>query len=151
MPFQIPNDILFLARCVAILSGMCTGLDPNFNVWQALAPYAQKMIADEMTHGMGFWLEEFGAYAKLVLTLPQRLDSTLHKIERGDLSVKTPDIYRELSRLRRSNQQISIAIVFAALSLAGVQLYLADESLFASIFVFGAVITFVRFLLPRGH
>ena len=31
-PFQVPNDLLMLVRTVAILSGMCTGLDPNFQL-----------------------------------------------------------------------------------------------------------------------
>src|SRR6266545_6017349 len=33
MPFQLPHNLLLLGRTVAILSGMCTGLDPNFNLW----------------------------------------------------------------------------------------------------------------------
>ena len=32
MPFQLPQDLLFLGRTLAILSGMCSGLDPHFNV-----------------------------------------------------------------------------------------------------------------------
>ena len=33
MPFQIPQDLILLGRALAILSGMCTGLNPGFNVW----------------------------------------------------------------------------------------------------------------------
>ncbi len=47
MPFQLPHNLLLLGRTVAILSGMCTGLDPNFNLWSELAPYAQKMVMEE--------------------------------------------------------------------------------------------------------
>ncbi|HEX7973630.1 MAG TPA: AarF/UbiB family protein, partial [Anaerolineales bacterium] len=36
LPFQVPHDIIYLGRAVAILSGMCTGLDPSFNVWDHL-------------------------------------------------------------------------------------------------------------------
>jgi len=43
MPFQLPHNLLVAGRTVAILSGMCTGLDPNFNLWGQLAPYAQKL------------------------------------------------------------------------------------------------------------
>ena len=38
MPFQLPHNLLLLGRTVAILSGMCTGLDPNFNLWAQLHP-----------------------------------------------------------------------------------------------------------------
>ena len=47
MPIQVPDDILYLGRCVAILSGMCTGLNPDFNVWKGLAPFAQELIQEE--------------------------------------------------------------------------------------------------------
>ena len=46
-PFQVPNDLLMLVRTVAILSGMCTGLDPNFNLWEQLSPYASKLVQEE--------------------------------------------------------------------------------------------------------
>ncbi|MEJ2597414.1 MAG: AarF/UbiB family protein, partial [Anaerolineales bacterium] len=42
LPFQVPQDIIFLVRTVSILSGMCTGLNPNFNLFDQLVPYAQK-------------------------------------------------------------------------------------------------------------
>ena len=41
MPFQLPHNLLLLGRTLGILSGMCTGLDPDFNVWGQMAPYAQ--------------------------------------------------------------------------------------------------------------
>jgi hypothetical protein len=40
MPFQAPRDLIFLGRCVAILSGMCSGLNPEFNLFGGLAPFA---------------------------------------------------------------------------------------------------------------
>ena len=49
MPFQIPQDLLLLGRTLAILSGMCTGLDPAFNVWESVRPYAEDLIKSEMT------------------------------------------------------------------------------------------------------
>jgi len=49
MPFQLPHNLLLLGRTAAILSGMCTGLDPHFNLWDQVAPYAQKLIANEAT------------------------------------------------------------------------------------------------------
>jgi predicted unusual protein kinase regulating ubiquinone biosynthesis (AarF/ABC1/UbiB family) len=47
MPFQLHHNLLLLGRTVAILSRMCTGLDPEFNPWNQLAPYATKLIAEE--------------------------------------------------------------------------------------------------------
>ncbi len=36
MPFQFPQNLLMLGRTVAIFSGMCTGLNPDFNLWAQL-------------------------------------------------------------------------------------------------------------------
>ena len=33
MPFQVPNNLILFGRCVGILSGMASGLDPQFNVF----------------------------------------------------------------------------------------------------------------------
>ena len=56
MPFQVPHDLIHLARTVAILSGMCSGLDVEFNIWTHLAPYAQKLISSEGTSQGKAWL-----------------------------------------------------------------------------------------------
>ena len=43
----MPSDLIFLGRCVAILSGICTGLEPDFNLFQELAPFAQSLVSEE--------------------------------------------------------------------------------------------------------
>jgi predicted unusual protein kinase regulating ubiquinone biosynthesis (AarF/ABC1/UbiB family) len=44
MPFKMPQNFIYLARTMGILSGICTSLDPKFNVWQELQPYTEKMM-----------------------------------------------------------------------------------------------------------
>lgn len=43
MPFQVPQDFIYLGRTVSILSGMTTALDPTINPWSELQPYAMKL------------------------------------------------------------------------------------------------------------
>ena len=57
MPFQLPHNLLLLGRMVAILSGMCTGLDPNFNLWNQFAPYAGKLMTEEGGSNWRVWLD----------------------------------------------------------------------------------------------
>lgn len=45
MPFYLPQDFIYLGRTVSILSGMSTQLDPDFNPWHELEPYAQRLAA----------------------------------------------------------------------------------------------------------
>ena len=44
LPFQVPENLILLGRCVGILSGICTGLNPDFNVWTSVMPYASRLI-----------------------------------------------------------------------------------------------------------
>lgn len=125
MPFQVPQNMIFLARCVGILSGMCTGLDPQFNVWEHLAPYARKLIAEETKQGREFWIEEIESYARLLLAFPRRLDTLVGKLERGEISFRNAESMRHSRLLERSLRLVAGSLTFAALLLAGIQLYLS--------------------------
>jgi len=130
MPFQIPSDLIFLGRCVAILSGMCTGLNPEFNLFEGLAPFARELLAEE---GGGWlevvqgWLTEQGG---ALIQMPSRISSSLAKLERGELTVRAqaaPDLERRLRSLTRAINRLVAAVVFGALLLVGAQLYLGGE------------------------
>ena len=45
MPFQIPTDLLFVGRALALLFGMATTLDPDFNHWEAITPSNSNVAA----------------------------------------------------------------------------------------------------------
>ncbi len=149
MPFQMPENLIFLGRCVAILSGMCTGLNPDFNVWTGIAPFAQKIIREETTQGLDFWKAEIGELGRAALSLPRRLDNVLKMMESGDMSVDTPNLNRYADRLERTGRRLINAVVFATLFFSGVQLYLAEEGVFAGILIGSSVIALVRMALIR--
>jgi predicted unusual protein kinase regulating ubiquinone biosynthesis (AarF/ABC1/UbiB family) len=141
MPFQIPQNIIFLGRAVGILSGMCTGLDPQFNVWDHLAPYAQKLIADEAKNNGEFWVDELKVLARSFLSVPVKMDSILAKLERGDISVRSPEILHQVSRLEGAIRQVTGAILFAALLLGGIELSIAGHELPGNILFGGAALS----------
>ncbi len=124
MPFQIPQDFIFLARTVGILSGMCTGLDPLLNIWDHLEPFAAKLIAEEARSNREFWLEEIKAFVRSLLVYPARVEDMLGKFERGEIAVQTPDIVRQASRIETAIRQGVLSIIFSAFLLAGVLMYL---------------------------
>ena len=72
MPFQVPESLILLGRCVSILSGMASGLDPDFSVWNGLAPYVEKLMRKDGQTGARFVLKEIEAMARLLLALPRR-------------------------------------------------------------------------------
>jgi len=138
-PFQIPEDLIFLGRTIAILSGMCTGLHPQFNVWEGLAPYAQKLIAEEAVSGWEFWLGEAEKFVRAAFAVPLRLEATLGLMERGELSVRVPQIAEQVGRLELAVRRMVGGVIFAALLVGGVQLYLAGEMLFGGVLLAGAL------------
>ncbi|MBN1148469.1 MAG: AarF/ABC1/UbiB kinase family protein, partial [Anaerolineales bacterium] len=135
MPFQVPQNLVFLARCVGILSGMCTGLDPEFNLWDHLVPYARKLMAEEGLAGWEIWLAQVEKLARALIAAPQKVNNVLTRIERGEVSVHTPDVAQGVRQLETSIRQVAGSILFAALLLGGIQLYLGGALLFGSILI----------------
>ncbi len=125
MPFQAPENFVLLARCVGILSGMCTGLDKDFNIWTSIVPYAQKLITAEGSGGVRFWLKEIGGTLTTLASLPRRTDEVLRRLEQGKIETRSPELKRELGRLERGLRRLGGALVFAACLVSAVQLYLA--------------------------
>jgi len=132
MPFQVPQNLLFLARTVAILSGMCTGLEPDFNLWLQLAPYARKLVEEETSSGLDYWLDELGEMLKTLLALPGQTSRVLAQAEGSGLLVQSPQVSREVRSLTRSVDRLTGGIIFAALLIGGVMLTNAGNNTYAS-------------------
>lgn len=142
MPFQIPQNIIFLARAVGILSGMCTGLDPEFNLWSHLAPFARKLISDEAQSSVTSWFSDFEKVARSLLSMPGRVDRVLEKIEKGNLTTDHRDLNLRMERIEKAIQQLVRTLLFSMFLLGGIQLYLKDEYSFANVAFTAAILTF---------
>ena len=129
MPFQVPESLLLLGRTLAILSGMCTGLDPQFNVWTAIAPYATKLVTDEGESGWQTILAEATSVLQTAVKLPARADRVLGLVEQGKLDVRTPLLDLRVRRLERAVGRAGTAVVFAGLLVAGAILFPAEPTL----------------------
>jgi predicted unusual protein kinase regulating ubiquinone biosynthesis (AarF/ABC1/UbiB family) len=149
MPFQIPQDLILLGRTVAILFGICTGLHSEFNAWDSVVPFAQKLIAEEAVSGWEFWLGELGGMARALLALPRRTEAMLSRMERGDLAVRVPQLSRQVSRLERTIRRMAGIVVFAALLLGGIQLHLAGQVVFGSALFVGAGLALAWVIFAR--
>jgi predicted unusual protein kinase regulating ubiquinone biosynthesis (AarF/ABC1/UbiB family) len=146
MPFQLPQNLLMLGRCVAILSGMCTGLDAEFNLWNQLAPYASKLVSQEVGSNWRVWLDEAGNILKELIAIPSKTGRVLSQIERGDLTVQVPSVSRQMVYLERAVNRLTAGLVFIGFLIGGVMLYTAGQHLFADISVGGAGVTLIWIL-----
>lgn len=120
MPFQVPNNLLMLVRTVAILSGMCTGLDPNFNLWNQLEPYAKKLVAEQGGSTLDTVLETLEELAKTLVALPSQASRVLAQTEREGLLIRAPQVNLQIGMLERSIDRLSGSVIFAALLLGGI-------------------------------
>jgi predicted unusual protein kinase regulating ubiquinone biosynthesis (AarF/ABC1/UbiB family) len=152
MPFQLPHNLLLLGRTVAILSGMCTGLDPNFNVWTQLAPYAQKLVRDEGVSNWDVWLNEIGELVKHLISLPSQTGRVLARLERGELHVNVPQVNRQIFHLEGAVNRLTGSIMFAAFLFGGVILYQSGDLRLGYVFwAFSGVTLLWMLFLSRGH
>ena len=149
MPFQMPENLILLGRCVSILSGMCTGLDPNFNIFERLTPYAGKLIEAEGGGKLKTIWDEVLKIGQLLLKLPAKTDLLISKMEQGRLEVRVPSLTREMERLNRSQRKTATAVVFAAFLLSSIQLYIAGELAIAAGFGGAALLTLFWLLFRR--
>jgi predicted unusual protein kinase regulating ubiquinone biosynthesis (AarF/ABC1/UbiB family) len=126
MPFQVPENLIYLGRCIAILSGMCTGLYPQFNLFSELIPFAEKLMTEEIKgEGLDFWMAEIRNILTSLAALPGRVDRALGRIERNELTITTrPDEtqVRQMRRFTVAINRLAGAVIFAGLLAAGVAL-----------------------------
>jgi len=147
MPFQLPQDLIFLGRAVGILSGMCIGLDPQINIFEHLGPFTQKIIAEETQHDWSYWVKEAGGVARKVLTLPIRADALITKLERGELNVRDPQLADSVKKLEKTVSKAVGGIIFAAFLVASIQLSGANQEVLSWLFRIATFITFLWIII----
>jgi predicted unusual protein kinase regulating ubiquinone biosynthesis (AarF/ABC1/UbiB family) len=147
MPFQVPQNMIYLGRAVAILSGMCTGLDPDFNFWENLSPYAQNLLSEEGKSNWRFWVQELGSILQTVLGMPKQIEALLRKFDQGSVEIMVPGLSAQVSRLDQAVRSLVGAVIFLALFIGGIQLYISGQVNISGILLFGAIINLMWVLV----
>jgi predicted unusual protein kinase regulating ubiquinone biosynthesis (AarF/ABC1/UbiB family) len=129
LPFQLPEHFLLVIRAVALISGLCSTLDPGFNIWASVEPYADGLLRDEQGGVVASLVDEATSTLGVVARLPRRLDALLTRVEDGEVAVETPRLDSRVRRLERAMNRIVSAIVFFGLLLGGVLLHPTDAVL----------------------
>ncbi|MHA7985266.1 ABC1 kinase family protein [Rathayibacter sp. CAU 1779] len=122
LPLQLPENFLLVIRSMSLTSGVCSSLDPDFNVWDAIEPYASRLLREESGNVVLSVAKEVLSVAGIVLRLPQRADALISRINEGTVTVATPAIDRRLSRLERLVRRAVGAVLFAGFLVGGVLL-----------------------------
>ena len=133
LPFQLPENFLLVIRAVSLISGLASTLDPEFNIWNAVEPYAGELLKDERGGVVGAFAREAVSTVGIVARLPGRLDGLITRIEDGEIAVETPRLDQRVRQLERMVGRIVSAVLFVGLLVAGVLLQRTDA-------VFGTVL-----------
>ncbi len=142
LPFQLPENFILIIRAMSLTSGVCSSLDPAFNIWDAVEPYSAQLIRDEG----GNLLRDLGSQAMTLLRLPQRLDTLATSIEAGEVSVRSPLVERRLATLDRTGRRLVSAVLFAALLVGGIILR-RDDAVLGTVLMIASVVPLSHALL----
>jgi len=119
LPFQLPEGMLLLFRAVSLTSGMCSGLEPEFNVWDAVEPFAGQLLRDETGSTLkGFAEQALGAVGTTA-RLPGRIDAVITEIEQGTITFDTSRLERRMDSLVSIGLRVVSAVLFAGLAIGG--------------------------------
>lgn len=119
LPLQLPENMLLLIRAVSLTSGMCSGLDPAFNVWDAAEPYAGRLLCDESGNIVQAFANQAMGTMSTTWRLPGRIDKIITRIDDGNVSFDTSRLERRLDRLEGIARRIASGVLFAALLIGG--------------------------------
>jgi predicted unusual protein kinase regulating ubiquinone biosynthesis (AarF/ABC1/UbiB family) len=131
-PFRVPAKFAFAGRAVGTLSGLATGLAPDFNLVEVAVPYAQTFL--------GLGRESAGQTAqqlvrqvldagRVSLTLPSTFERVLAKLEAGELEVQFGEDGRNGTSRRGRRSSSTRAPSLAAPLIACVALLAAGVAL----------------------
>lgn len=143
LPFQLPEDFLLVMRASSLMSGVCSGLDPTYNLWDSVEPYAQQLLRDESRGLAGDVAKEAWSVATTAWRLPNRLDALLTQAEQSGLPVTAPALERAMARQERATRRVVSAVVFTGL-LVGGALLRADVEWLGVTMMMTSVIPFIH-------
>lgn len=129
LPFQLPENYLLLVRSISVISGVTSALNRNFNMWDAVDPFARSLLngsANQTLARLG--QDAFGLISTLA-RLPQKFEALANRIDRGELIYRNPELEQRVKRADRSLRSLSSAIIFGALLFAGLTLRQSDDPL----------------------
>lgn len=119
LPFQLPENFLLLVRSISLISGVTSALNQQFNMWDAVDPFARTLLNGGANNSLNALRKELSKQANIVLQLPRKLDDLILRIERGELVIRQPETERRIRLLNSSIRQLSAMVLFGSLLFAG--------------------------------
>ncbi|NTW02215.1 MAG: AarF/ABC1/UbiB kinase family protein, partial [Oscillochloris sp.] len=154
LPFQIPQDLLYLGRALSMVGGLATEICPDINLFEELIPFARMIMEREQKEGN--WVDrvqkELLDIGQILLKLPRQMDDYYGAANRGEMRTRsdTSRLERVMRRVERSNDRLAGGVFAASLFLGGVQLRTRGLEKEASRAWWGAAAAALLAFWPRG-
>ncbi|NNJ13490.1 AarF/ABC1/UbiB kinase family protein [Chloroflexales bacterium ZM16-3] len=155
LPFQIPQDLLYLGRALSMVGGLATEICPDINLFEELRPFARMMMDREQQEGN--WVDraqkELVDLGQILLRLPRQMEDYYDAANNGELKTRadTSRLERGMRRVERANDRLAGSVFAASLFIGGVQLRTRGLEKESSRAWWGAVAAAIWAFWPRGE
>lgn len=120
----LPREFVMIGRGIALIEDTGSKLDPEFNAAEEVQKLSYQIIAQRMnpvniaTGGINYVME----IENLLKDLPDRINSTLNKVEKGEIQMNVNH-----TGLDSFKNQISVSLILSALIIGSSLAILADK------------------------
>jgi len=148
LPFQVPENFLLLVRSISLVSGVASGLNRDFNIWDALDPFARSLLAGGAKGAAETVLSTAWESLNTLAQLPKRVDNLIGRLERGEITIRNTQLEKRVSRVERGQSRLIFALYFCGLLVVGSYLRSIGDPL-GNPLLAASLLPLVLGLLPR--
>lgn len=139
LPFQFPENFLLVIRAISLTSGVCSSVNPQFNIWNAIEPYSAKLIKAEGGNVIEAFLRDGLTSLSLLARLPKRVDSLITRAELGQLTLRNPELEKRTTFLARAVRRVISAVLFGVFFISGLLMFPTEQDLGTVLLVISGV------------
>jgi ubiquinone biosynthesis protein len=119
---RFPSELWLLTKTLSMMEGLARQLDPTFELFSVMEPYAQDLYLDSLSlRAMGKrTVESLADWGEELLLLPQQIRRMIEQFEQGSIQVTIRDEgwSVQFGRLDRMASRIAASLLIAAFVIA---------------------------------
>lgn len=112
--FNIPKDWALLERTLIVLMGLTTHLDPKLNPLKIIIPYAEEFVLGKDRSFGDLVAQAVKEVLISYLKLPDQLEKTLHKLNRGELEIQVKNDLTGSRMIARGLNRLTYAVLLVS-------------------------------------